>query len=512
MKKTRFKTAILLAGAALCVAGAASAQTRMSAQKEEPARAAIARPVQMKAVKQDQTLAAAVRSDETKAALAANVRNLSVSPAMIEAHEMKPANVVGAVSDNGLDDKDAAAPTRALIQKAGRSLQGASAAAIKGEIQKMPQTKAEIGSITARTARVNPGIAGAATELAAPPTPYLDVAAFGQAFHAAIKDDVAGYALRIGKNGQTIYTLQWNWAQTPNDSSLGWNPQRRMHIASVSKLMTGIAMTRLLHEKGISPNAKIISYLPSYWQKGSNINDITFSQLLKHTSGFSTGSSSSDYEFMKSRVAAGVPSTGSYDYENMNFGLCRILIAVINGNIDKNANFGMFNDLIWDAITVNAYAQYMEDKVFAPSGVSGPSLSKPSSPARAYPFPVAGDGWNSGNLASMAGGAGWHMSINEILAVMHTFRRTNKIVPPSVAQDALEDGFGIDRRLKTKAGTIYEKNGLWRDGSQRTEQSVATFLPEGMDVVVFTNSPIGSEAASLRNLVKDLYIANIIEP
>lgn len=512
MKKTRLKTAILLASAALCVAGAASAQTRASAEKEAPARASLARPAQIKAVKQDQTLAAAVRSDETKAALAANVHNISVSPAMIENHKMRPANVISAVSDNGLDDKDAVRPTRALINKANRSLRGAGAAAIKGEIQAMPQAKAESGSITARTAKINPNIAGAAGKFAAPPSPYLDVAAFGQAFHAAIKDDVAGYALRIGKNGQTIYTLQWNWAQTPADSSLGWNPQRRMHIASVSKLMTGIAMTRLLHEKGISYDAKIINYLPAYWQKGSNINDITFRQLLTHTSGFSTGGSSSDFEFMKARVAAGVPSTGGYDYENMNFGLCRILLSVINGNIDKNANFGMFNDLFWDAITVNAYAQYMNDKVFAPAGVSGPSLSKPSSPARAYPFPVAGDGWNSGNLASMAGGAGWHMSINEILAVMHTFRRTNKIVPHSVAQDALDAGLGVDRRIQTAAGKLYEKNGLWRDGSQRTEQSVATFLPEGMDVVVFTNSPIGANGASLRNLVKDLYIANIVTP
>jgi hypothetical protein len=31
-----------------------------------------------------------------------------------------------------------------------------------------------------------------------------------------------------------------------------------------------------------------------------------------------------------------VTSIGHYHYENMNFGLCRILLAIINGNIDKD--------------------------------------------------------------------------------------------------------------------------------------------------------------------------------
>lgn len=150
--------------------------------------------------------------------------------------------------------------------------------------------------------------------------------------------------------------------------------------------------------------------------------------------------------------------------------------------------------------------------MFAPAGVSGPKLDKPVSPARAYPFPSVGNGWNSGNLTSMAGGAAWHMSINEVLRVMHSFPRSGQIVPASKAQDALDARFGVDRIIDTSAGRLYDKNGRWTDGLQRTEQSVAVFMPDALDIVVFANSAIGIGAASLRNLVRDLYIASIVTP
>jgi hypothetical protein len=109
----------------------------------------------------------------------------------------------------------------------------------------------------------------------------------------------------------------------------------------------------------------------------------------------------------------------------------------------------------------------------------------------------------------MAGGAGWHMSPNDVLRVMAIFRRNGSIVSPSDAQDMLADGFGIDRTINSPAGTLYEKNGLWRDNIGRTEQSVAYFLPGAQELVVYVNSPIGQSGSSLRNLVRDTYLANV---
>ena len=49
--------------------------------------------------------------------------------------------------------------------------------------------------------------------------------------------------------------------------------------------MTAMAMTVLLRDNKISPDAQIINYLPDYWAKGSNIEQITFRNLFNHTSG-----------------------------------------------------------------------------------------------------------------------------------------------------------------------------------------------------------------------------------
>jgi CubicO group peptidase (beta-lactamase class C family) len=142
-----------------------------------------------------------------------------------------------------------------------------------------------------------------------------------------------------------------------------------MHIASCSKLITGIAMTKLLNEQSLSYDTPIIKYLPKYWTNGLNVNKITFRNLMTHTSGFNTGGSSSDCQTMKSIVAAGVNDHGVhktgddlsyYRYQNMNFGLCRILIAIINGNIAPDANL---TDQTWDFVTIEAYVKFFRDIV-----------------------------------------------------------------------------------------------------------------------------------------------------
>jgi len=255
--------------------------------------------------------------------------------------------------------------------------------------------------------------------------------------------------------------------------------------------------------------------LPTYWSKGPNIDKITFRHLLTHKSGFSTGGSSTDYAFMKGKVASGVSGVGASDYENMNFGLCRILIPIINGNISKSATFldnGALNDQAWDAVTLYHYKNYMQSKVFAPAGVYNASFEPITGGknALAYPYPAGSiHGWNSGNLATVAGGAGWRLSSKELLNVMNTVRRKNTVLSTAKAQYLLDNYFGIDQAIDTPAGKIYNKNGAWGTGDGRREQCVAYFLPNQMELVLFVNSPISTENFSLRGIVKDAYVSSL---
>jgi CubicO group peptidase (beta-lactamase class C family) len=364
----------------------------------------------------------------------------------------------------------------------------------------------------------------------APKPPALDVHAFGVELNNKLKSSVTGYAMQIRQNGTVIETGIWNWAQTPADASKGWTFDTRMHIASVSKLMTGIALYKLLDAKHILPSATIAQYLPTYWSKGANVDKITFSDLMRHTSGFNTGGSASDFTTMKQFVAQGVTTSGpnaigKYHYQNMNYGLCRILISVINGDIAVNEDAGPgfpswamgVRDAVWDLTTINAYVHYVQNHVFTPAGVTDASLASQAGDARAYSFyQDNGKGWDSGDLTSMAGGAAWHMTVNDVMKVMGTLRRGGKILPSDKAQGVLDGYFGIDASTQTAAGTLYTKNGLWNDGSHHTEQDVVFFLPQNVELVVFVNSPDGQTPAGetgpgiwLSGVVQSIYTNNL---
>ena len=108
------------------------------------------------------------------------------------------------------------------------------------------------------------------------------------------------------------------------------------------------------------------------------------------------------------------------------------------------------------------------------------------------------------------------MTINEILIVARALR-AGQIVSGLDAQTILNQSWGLNSPFfgeDTAAGRLYYKPGLWTDNSNpslaRTEQCVLMMMPDNMDVVVFVNSPIGAGGQSLTNIVRTLYINNIV--
>jgi hypothetical protein len=77
------------------------------------------------------------------------------------------------------------------------------------------------------------------------------------------------------------------------------------------------------------------------------------------------------------------------------------------------------------------------------------------------------------------------------------------------AQTMLDNGFGIDLAMSTPLGMLYNKNGLWGNGGNQVEQSLAYFLPRDMELVILANSPVGSPAEFFRDVVTNIYVDNI---
>ena len=381
------------------------------------------------------------------------------------------------------------------------------------------------------------GRAGAPAERAVhrPPFPVpvfyaFDAAGFIALLQDALAHTVAGYSIGLTENGSLIGQANQNWAKWPVDGAEGWTPDTRMHVASLNKIVTAIAMTRLLPEAGLGPDTLIYDYLPGYWAKGPHIELVTFGNLLAHRSGlaFYADSPPAGIQYMKSQVAAGVPdlsNIGEYSYQNVNYGLLRVLLATVNGNVPVDWNVpAEFADALWDCATIAAYASYVASYVFAPAGVTGPGFTHEAADALAYKFSVGGvgvegPGWNSspsGELAHLAGADGYHMSVNELLRVMAAFRRGGNIVSTAQAQAMLDAGYGVNLPIvDTQLGLAYYKIGTWSNNGQ-WEQGVAFFLPLNMELVVLVNSPVDGhdkqqDGSFLYSVVWDAYLLNIVQ-
>jgi CubicO group peptidase (beta-lactamase class C family) len=323
----------------------------------------------------------------------------------------------------------------------------------------------------------------------------LNVQKLSRDLHDLLSGCVAGYSMQLRRYGQTIFNRQWNWSRRPGDGDVVWASDRPMHVASVSKLITAMAMTKLLQSRNISPDARILPWLPKYWHKGPGVDQITFRQLLTHTSGLVLidEPGPSDFQFMKDQIAIG--AVGKPGYRNMNFGLCRILISTIDAPFLFDLLSPGVTDAYWDLTTIRYYARYVSENVFAPVGVTS-TFDHTGDNALAYPYPpndpagASVTGWSSGDLSTMSGCVAWHLSVDDLLTVMAAFRRRGFIVDPARAQTMLDRQFGLDWKRDTALGRIYAKGGFWSfDEGRFVEQSNVFFLPKGMELVILANSP-----------------------
>jgi CubicO group peptidase (beta-lactamase class C family) len=395
----------------------------------------------------------------------------------------------------------------------------------------------------------------------------LDATGFADELSAQLAGAANGYSLELRRSGETVLPRSSGTAidgQLEGGVSTAWSPDVSMHIASCSKLLTAMALTKILGQQpGLSPDDAISPYLPSYWDQGPNVDLVTFTDVMTHNSGLKppTGPgvpADQTYVPCREAVALGVADASkiggsaqlnyqNWDYQNTNFVLCRVLMATVSGALDVNATYTgphlppdgspiivqppghhltqqQVNDDYWDAVTVQFYEQYLQNNVFAPADVAA-SLGRPDICALAYAWPSDNQpGWNSGDLSDWAGPAGYHMSVSDLLDVMGTFRRSGTILSPGEAQAMLDSKFGIDWGANgvpgvakpTPAGPLYCKNGCQYSkdgaGNARVEQCGAVFLPLDMECVLFVNSPIdqpGQTPSFLLSAVNGAFINNL---
>lgn len=268
----------------------------------------------------------------------------------------------------------------------------------------------------------------------------------------ALANNVTGYVAVVGDNIGGGVPLAGGLARTAVDGSiLGMDFRLLTQTASVSKLMTTIAVLKSLSAHNLTLDTKINNYIYPDWPRGPNIQSITFRDLLSHRSGFNNSCGPTAYSNLKAQIQTGVsnatfigeppgPPGSGHTYCNGNFAMFREMLPVMEGQ-PIPPEIGPFGTRAnWSAAF---YVNYVNQHVFAPLQIPTRDCAPPPSGTDyilAYPLPA---GTNHGVTldngdALQCGASNWWLSGDDLFKVVNDLARGNVLL--TATEKALMNG------------------------------------------------------------------------
>lgn len=363
------------------------------------------------------------------------------------------------------------------------------------------------------------------------PSGVLDPQRFDDAISKRLDGRVSGYQWGARIRADVAAEDQYLWAKSRADGYEGWTYETPMHVASVSKFIAAIAMTRALIEAGIDSSASIADHFPEYWSVAEGVKAITFGDLMTHRSGFvrqdltpysTRRFGDTSVKGLKQWIEQGPTMATGADvtYSNVNFSLLRVLVPIVAKTVPADFDpqqYGVKDrDWAWDYLTVARFEDYCNTCVFGPAGITPPStgwFARADNNALAYTAPENPEqrGWNSGYLAFMAGGAGSHISAKDLISLMGCLRRDGTIISTQAADRMMNKSFGFDNVVWPRWPGVPWKSGLWQNSNDpvtgRREQCVIAFAPNNTELVLFANSSFYGlrQGTWLVDILRDAY-------
>jgi CubicO group peptidase (beta-lactamase class C family) len=337
----------------------------------------------------------------------------------------------------------------------------------------------------------------------------INIDKFNQSLRTAMDATGVGYCYIIKRRGKILHMRASGSAQIGADGPISWAPHIPMNMASVSKVVTAIALVKLIRDSEMSRKLKtpIAGFLPQYWVQGTGVGAITFRDLLRHEAGFGLSISNSgagNFAEAKGEIASGPSATikGKYRYKNVNFAILRILFVTLTGTLPPDfvapSFLGLSEDEFWDAASALAYQNYVNDNVFVPATVDPRDFSAGTNAALAYATPPLAPGARIVDGPGGSGQSGWHMSIGE-LARLHDEFRTGAMMEKWRAQQVLSNRYGLDPPLTTSAGQVYTKGGRKLMGSQGMDSAIY-LMPGDVNFAIYVNSWDGTQGGHLAGI------------
>jgi len=322
--------------------------------------------------------------------------------------------------------------------------------------------------------------------------------------------NLAGLSMSIIKDGRLVYAHGFGFADLESRQQV--SPGNLFRVASVSKLITAVAIMKLVEKKKISLDSKVFG--PKALLKDPIFNsvvdkrlyNITVRQLLAHTGGWS--SHYGDPAFNSLIVLERTGEKGAATIESY----CRFVASrklhFEPGTRSSYSNMGyMFLGKVISAVTGRKYEDFVRKEVLIPAGISDMHIGRsyladkrfnevkyyeaeesPLIPAfdgsgRLVPKPYGG---NPIELLGPAGG--WIASSAELAKLMVLIDGFRNV--PDMISHALISQMVEEDELRGPLGwKVVKKNGDWiRTGSMAGTSAIMKRQSNGFSWVVIINS------------------------
>jgi len=346
--------------------------------------------------------------------------------------------------------------------------------------------------------------AGRAADIACDSTGCISISTLAKNITATLHNNVVGFVAIVG-GLPAIFQGQARTAADPPKTAM--LPDLPINVASVSKVLTTLAVLQSLGRHHLTLDTKISPYLYKDWKRGANIDTITFRMLLSHAAGFRAGcgGSNTTYAVLKAQIAAGVKKSDMADqngnpvhnYNNCNFAIFRELLPQMEGFPIPGPT-----DTFRAIQSAAFYLTYMNQHVFRPVGVPNRACKAPKTSndmpeyrfpaAMSYPYPAKsahGDDWGDWTLA--CGGGGWVLSAGDLFNVIKDLAGGNALLTKAEKKELMAPapnciGWDCSVRPDCPDPSLCKNGGL--DNGATVLHTYAGVLKCNVPVVVIVNS------------------------
>lgn len=322
--------------------------------------------------------------------------------------------------------------------------------------------------------------------------------------------EITGASVAIAKNGKLVFARGFGYADKVSNTEA--EPYNKFRIASISKLITAVAIMKLQEEGKISVNDKVFGpdglLNDNFYSdpKDKRAYSITVAHLLSHEGGWT--SRWGDQMFIPFIVAEAMGVTPPVDTKTIvRFALNKNLhFSPGTGRSYSNLGYAILG-LIIEKVTGMPYGEYCRKEVLAPLGIFDMTLAK-NLPEQKAPFEVTyyepGDAimkpsiygtgdtvpasYGGNDIESLGGAGAWLATAPDLMKLLLAIDGFN------TRRDILSDEsirFMTDTRnnyapvgWKT---TIYDGT-WWRTGTFPGTACMMKRQPDGVAWVVLLNS------------------------